>query len=150
MISVALNETVSLQMLSADGREDLYPVFYIYDSAGYLIAEIDGDHIADGLYYGEWTPDVEGYYASMGIFFTDTGRTVDAGYEHAAETIDVNSIKANILRILGPPARKHRGGPTELRRGWQYDLLPGPVLQLQEQRSSQRNNRRHVCVWRHL
>lgn len=101
MLLATVNEPIPLQLLAADGRTDLYGQVRLYDDVGGLITTIDLPHLADGLYGSVWTPTIEGVYSSVGELYFDAGRTISAGYEKQGENIDVNSVRANILRLLG-------------------------------------------------
>lgn len=101
MLLATVNEAVTLSMLAADGRTDLYGQARVYNSVGGLVATVNLSHAAEGLYQSNYTPTTEGYFQIVFQLYFDAGRTVDAGYEHQGETLDVNSFRTNILRILG-------------------------------------------------
>lgn len=95
------SETLTLSMVTADGRTDLFGRVRVYGSTGTLLDTIDLTHVAEGLYTGAYTPSAEGYYSLVYELFFDAGYTVSAGYEKHGETLDVNGFRTNILRILG-------------------------------------------------
>ena len=101
MLLATVNEAVTLSMLAADGRTDLYGQVRVYDSLGSLTATVNLSHVNEGLYQVNYTPAAEGYYQLVYQLYFDAGRTVDAGYDHQGETLDVNSFRTNILRVLG-------------------------------------------------
>lgn len=95
------SETLTLSMVTADGRTDLFGRVRVYNSLGALVTSIDLSHVAEGLYTGNYTPSTEGYYSLVYELFFDAGYTVTAGYEKHGETLDVSGFRTNILRILG-------------------------------------------------
>jgi len=58
-------------------------------------------HISDGLYGIPYTFTTEGHYTVVYRVFNDSGFTSPATFDPAAESIEVNSDKTNIVRILG-------------------------------------------------
>lgn len=90
-----------LSMLASDGNVSLYGQAIVYDAAGAVAATVNLNLVAGGLYTGSWTPATEGFYSVVCKFYTDIGRTTAASYEVQGETVDVSSIKTNILRLLG-------------------------------------------------
>lgn len=101
MLLATVNEAVTLSMLASDGRTDLYGQVRVYNSSGSLIDTLNLAHAAEGVYSVQHTPTTEGYYNLVYQLYFDTGRTVDAGYEHQGELMDVNSFRTNILKNLG-------------------------------------------------
>jgi hypothetical protein len=101
MIQATLNQAVPLQVLAADGRTDLYAQIRVYTAGGLPLATLNCTHVAEGLYSVSWTPSVEGFYTMVAQLYFDAGHTIDAGYERQGDQIDVNSVRTNILRLLG-------------------------------------------------
>ena len=101
MLLATVNEAVTLSMLASDGRTDLYGQARVYNSSGGLVTTLNLTHAAEGLYQTNYTPTIEGFFNVAYQFYFDSGHTVDAGYEKQGETMDVNSFRTNILRILG-------------------------------------------------
>lgn len=101
MLLATVNESVILSMLASDGRTDLFGQARVYDGSGGLVVTITLPHVAEGVYQVLYTPTIEGYYSLVYQLYFDSGHTIDAGYEHQGETLDVNSFRTNILRILG-------------------------------------------------
>jgi hypothetical protein len=101
MLVAPLNEAVPLRLFASDGDTSLFGRIHIYNASGSLIANLTLSHIAEGLYGANWTPTVEGIYASVGQLFLDAGFTVDAGYDRDADDIDVSTMKASVIRLLG-------------------------------------------------
>jgi len=101
LLSATVMEPVPLQVLAADGRQDLFARIRIYDPAGTVVQTLSGTHLVDGLYSVLWTPSIEGFFTYVAELFFDAGYTVLAGYERQGELVDVNSSKTNILRLLG-------------------------------------------------
>lgn len=101
MISATLNEPAPLQVLAADGRQDLYARAKIYDTAGTWIASVPLPHLQDGLYGATWIPVIEGFFTAVYQLFFDADYLADAGYSRQGETIEVTETKTNILRLLG-------------------------------------------------
>ena len=101
MLLATVNEAVTLSMLASDGRTDLHGQARVYNSTGALVATVNLSHIAEGLYQSNYTPNTEGFFQVVYQLYFDSGHTVDAGYDHQGETLDVNSFRTNILRILG-------------------------------------------------
>ena len=94
------NESVPLRIVTSDGRTDLFGRAYVY-SAAVLIETIDLPHLADGMYGSSFTPTSDGYLSVLYKLFTDAGHTIPGPYGTEAETIEVDSLKTNILRVLG-------------------------------------------------
>lgn len=101
MLIASLNEPVPLRILAADGRTDLYGQIRIYNATGMLVSSLNIDHMNEGIYGTTWTPSLEGYFSYVGELYLDSMRVIESGYEKVAETVDVNSAKAMLLRILG-------------------------------------------------
>jgi hypothetical protein len=101
MLQATVNQPVPLQVLVADGRTDLFAQVRVYTAAGFLLTTLSAPHVAEGMYGVSWTPTTEGYYSVISQIYFDAGFTIDAGYEKQGESVDVNSIKTNILRLLG-------------------------------------------------
>jgi len=101
MLLATVNEPVTLSVLASDGRTDLYGQARLYDSAGFLSATVNLTHAAEGLYQAQHMPTLEGYFSIVYQLFFDAPRTIDAGYDHQGEALDVNSFRTNILKVLG-------------------------------------------------
>lgn len=101
MLLATVNESAILSMLASDGRTDLHAQARVYNSLGALVITLNLTHVAEGLYTINYTPATEGYYNVIYQLYFDSNHTVDAGYEHQGEVLDVNSFRTNILRILG-------------------------------------------------
>jgi ribosomal protein S24E len=101
VLLASVGVSIPLQILASDGDTGLYGEIRVYSSAMALVATLDADHTADGVYSVAWTPSQEGVYTFVGQLYTDVGRTIDAGYEKQGEQIDVNTIKSSLVRILG-------------------------------------------------
>jgi len=101
MLSVSLNEAVKLRLLAADGASALFARVRLYNASGLLVSSLPMAHVAEGLYEASWTPAVEGLYSAVGQLFLDAGLTVDAGYEHVLEDVEVSTSKAALARLLG-------------------------------------------------
>lgn len=97
----APNQPIALRALAADGMGSLFPQVTIYSSAGSLIMSLSMVHVAEGLYTTTYTPIIEGIYTAVYTFYLDYGHTVAANYDKGSETIDVNSDRSNITRMLG-------------------------------------------------
>jgi hypothetical protein len=101
MLLATVNEAVTLSILASDGRTDLFGQARVYNASGSLVSTVNLNHVAEGLYSINYTPTTEGYFNVIYQLYFDAGRTVDAGYDHQGETLDVNSFRTNILRVLG-------------------------------------------------
>jgi hypothetical protein len=101
MLLATVNEAVVLSMLASDGRTDLFGQARVYNSVGGLVSTVSLAHVAEGVYQVSYTPTIEGYFSVVYQLYFDAGHTVDAGYEHQGETLDVSAFRTNILRILG-------------------------------------------------
>ncbi len=101
-MSVAnLNEDFPLRMIASDGRTTLFGRMNIYNSDNLLLHSLAANHVAEGVYGVNWTPNIEGVYTVVGRFFLDALFTIDASYERVIEQIEVSSLKAWIARTLG-------------------------------------------------
>jgi hypothetical protein len=101
MLLATVNEPVTLSMLASDARADLFGQVRVYNSSNTLVATINLNHMAEGVYTAQYTPTVEGYFNLAFQLYFDAGRTIDAGYERQGEILDVNSFRTNILKNLG-------------------------------------------------
>ena len=101
MLLATVSEAVTLSMLASDGRTDLFGQARVYNSVGGLVSTLSLAHAAEGVYQVQYTPTVEGYFSVVYQLYFDAGHTVDAGYEHQGEALDVNSFRTNILKVLG-------------------------------------------------
>lgn len=101
MLFAHLNEPIPLRILATDGSTALFGQIRIYNAVGTLVATLDADSTAEGIYTATWTPNIEGYYSFLGQLYTDIGRTIDADYEVSGDTVEVDTVKASIARLLG-------------------------------------------------
>lgn len=101
MIRATLNEAVTLQMLAADGSTGLFCRVTLYKSDNSVLTTKSLPHIAEGLYGTTHTFTSEDFIGAVYQFFTDAEFTTPAAYDKEGETIEINSDKVNILRILG-------------------------------------------------
>lgn len=101
MLVANLNELVPLQIQAADGRTDLYGQVRVYTTTGTPVDVLSAVHVADGIYSVNWLPVVEGYYNYVTQLYFDSGHTIDAGYEHGGDLIEVSTFKHSIVRLLG-------------------------------------------------
>lgn len=101
MLRATLNEPVPLQVLVPDGLAGLFIRVRVVGSNGTVLTTLPLVHQLDGLYAVNWTPIQEGYHTALYDFYTDADYTVSAGYDRAAEQIEVSSDKTNIIRLLG-------------------------------------------------
>jgi hypothetical protein len=101
MLLATVNEAVTLSMLASDARTDLFGQARVYNSAGTLVATVNLTHMSEGIYTAQYTPTIEGYFNVGFQLYFDAGRTIDAGYERQGEVLDVNSMKTNLLKVLG-------------------------------------------------
>jgi hypothetical protein len=101
LLRATLNEPVPLQALANDGRTDLFVRVTVLTSAFAVEATLYPAHVMKGLYSVNWTPTAEGYYSAIYEFFLDAGYLIPAtDYPQDGETIEVNSDKTNLLRLL--------------------------------------------------
>lgn len=102
MLRATLNEPVLLSSQLSDGETTLYPRVKLYNTVGAVVHTAGLSHVENGLYSITYTPVTEGFYTAVYQVFSDAGFTTAAGeYDIEAETIEVNSDKTNITRILG-------------------------------------------------
>lgn len=101
MIITVPNAPIPLSMLASNGLSTLFGRARIYDKNALLVDTVSLNHIVDGLYSGLYTPTVEGVYGVVYQFFDDIGFTVPSDFERKIEVLDVDSMRTNILRILG-------------------------------------------------
>jgi hypothetical protein len=101
MLLATVNEPVTLSMLAGDGNASLFGQARLYSQVGVLAATVNLNHVAEGLYQGTYTSAIEGQFNIVYQFYSNTGRTVDAGYDLNGEFLDVNSFRTNILKVLG-------------------------------------------------
>jgi len=95
------NVPVSLHAIASDGNVSLFGQARIYTSAGSLLTTINLNHIAEGIYGIQYVPSVEGILTVIYQLYLDVDRTMPANFDKSTETIDVNSERTNITRILG-------------------------------------------------
>ena len=101
MFRATLGEAVPLQVQVGTGQDDLYARAKIYDIAGSLIATLSLPHIDNGLYGTTHTFNTEGHYTIVYQLFLDATFITASDFDIEAETVEANSDKTNILRILG-------------------------------------------------
>lgn len=93
--------TRPIQVLSSDGRVDLYPQARIYTSAGALVVTLNLPHIAEGMYGSNYTFTSADYYSVVYEMYVDSGHTMSAYYEKSMETIHVaESISSELLNSI--------------------------------------------------
>lgn len=95
------NVATPLHAVASDGATTLFVQAKIYDAAGLLVTTIPLPHVVAGLYVASYTPPLEGLFTVVYRFFMDAGFTIPALYDAGVETLDVNSERTNILRLLG-------------------------------------------------
>jgi hypothetical protein len=101
LLRATLNEPVPLQALANDGKTDLFVRVTVLTPTLTVAATLYPAHVMKGLYSVNWTPTTEGYFSAIYEFFLDAGHTVVAqDYPQNGETIEVNSDKTNLLRML--------------------------------------------------
>jgi hypothetical protein len=101
LLRATLNEPVPLQALANDGRTDLFVRVTVLNPALAVEATLYPVHVTKGLYSVNWTPTAEGYYSAIYEFFLDSAYSVVAyDYPQNGETVEVNSDKTNIMRLL--------------------------------------------------
>jgi len=101
LLRATLNAPVPLQALANDGNTGLFVRVTILNPALAVIATLYPVHIVKGLYSVNWTPTSPGYHSAIYEIFLDAGYTIIAyDYPQKGETIDVNSDKTNIERLL--------------------------------------------------
>lgn len=101
MLLGTAGKPINVSATVADGRTDLFCRARILDSAGALSTTLSLPHTQFGCYAVNYTPPVEGYFNVLYDFFFDVGLTIEAGYGVNAETLDVNSFRTDIMRLLG-------------------------------------------------
>lgn len=101
MLLATPNQPIPLTVLAADGLTSLFPQARVYSASGSLVATVNLSHVSEGLYSAMYTPTTEGIFDVVYQFYTDSGRTQTALYDKGSETLDVNSERTNIMRILG-------------------------------------------------
>lgn len=95
------NVATPLHAVASDGATALFVQAKIYDALGALVTTIPLPHVVAGLYVASYTPPTEGLFTVIYTFYTDPGFTIPALYDVGVETLDVNSERTNILRLLG-------------------------------------------------
>jgi hypothetical protein len=95
-----VNEPVPLCVVLADGVTTLFARAFVYNGSS-LLTTVDLPHITNGMYQAEYTPTEEEYLTVLYKVYTDSGYTTLGLYGTEVETIEVNSLKTNVLRILG-------------------------------------------------
>lgn len=101
MLRATLEEPVPLQIQVSDGQVGLFGRVRIYDSLGSLHTTLSLTHIDNGLYGASHTFLTAGHYTVVYQLFLDSGFTVPSDFDIQAETVEANSDKTNILRLLG-------------------------------------------------
>lgn len=102
MLRATIDEPIPLQVQVADGRTDLFARAQVYEVGNPVpISTVSLPHVNDGLYGSTITFTVSGYFTAQYQIFTDAGFTTEAKYDIEVETIEANSDKTNILRLLG-------------------------------------------------
>jgi len=99
--SAPIDKPILLTVTTYDARTDLYVQAQIIDSGGSIIDTIELTHQILGVYGVDYTPTTEGYYTVYYQLYTDAGFTINAGYGASKETLDVNSFRTDMLRLLG-------------------------------------------------
>lgn len=100
MLRATLNEPVPLQVLASDGRTDLFAQALVYQGAT-LLTTLSLPHLDTGLYGASYTPTAEGYLSVVYKLFYDNAFTIPADYDFESETLEIDTFKTNLLRILG-------------------------------------------------
>ena len=102
LLRATLNEAAPLHVQASNGQVDLFARVKIYDIAGTLVDTVSLPHITEGLYGATKTFTTEGFFTAAYQFFVDSGFvTPEQNFDIEVETIEANSDKLNILRILG-------------------------------------------------
>ena len=101
MLLATTNVPTPLHMLAANGQTNLFGRARVYDENTVLVDTISLSHVVEGIYSNTYTPTTEGIYSIVYQFFVDPGLTVPAAFDKVVETLDVNSVRTNVMRILG-------------------------------------------------
>lgn len=101
MIRATLDEATPLQVQVGTGSDVLYARVKVYDITGSLSFTLSLPHIDNGLYGDTHTFTTGGFYTAVYQIFEDAGFITTANFDIEAETIEANSDKTNILRLLG-------------------------------------------------
>jgi hypothetical protein len=101
MLRATLGESLPVQIQASSGESALYARAKIYDIYGTNVSTIALPHIAGGLYGTTHIFSGAGYYTIVYQLFLDSGFSSPAEFDIEAETVEANSDKTNILRILG-------------------------------------------------
>lgn len=102
MLRATIDEPIPLQVQVADGRTDLFARVRMYALGSPTpVAIISLPHINDGLYGSAYTLTVGGFFTAQYQVFEDPGFTIAANYDYEVESIEANSDKTNLLRLLG-------------------------------------------------
>lgn len=101
MIRATLGEAIPLQVQAGAGETDLYARVKLYDLTGSLVTTVSLSHIDNGLYGTTYTFTSDGHYTAVYQLFLDAGFISPSTYDIEAESVEANSDKTNILRLLG-------------------------------------------------
>src|SRR6188472_4154254 len=101
MLRATFVGAVRVQIQLNDGQTNLFGRAKLYYSTGSLYSTQTLAHIDNGLYGGTYTFIAPGHYTVVYQIFLDAGFTAASDYDIEAETVEANSDKTNILRILG-------------------------------------------------
>jgi hypothetical protein len=101
MLLATPNVAISLHAQAGNGLTTLFAEAKVYSSSGVLVATVNLPHIVGGLYGNTYTPTAEGMYTIVYQLFDDVLKTIPAQFDKDIETLDVNSERTNITRILG-------------------------------------------------
>ena len=93
--------SLPLHALASDSNGSLYGQARVYDGAGIIVTTVSLTHVTEGLYVGSYIPASEGMYTAIYQLYTDALHTIPADYTKQIESIDVDSYRTNILRLLG-------------------------------------------------
>lgn len=95
MSTSTVNQIYPVRLQLSDGNTAQYPRAVVYNSAGTLIATLNLNHIANGLYGVDYTFLNVGFYTITHIVYSDVNHTTLASYDRSFDEVTVVATATN-------------------------------------------------------
>lgn len=104
MIEGVVGQALLIEASLSDAATAKFPRAIIYDELTAVATTVDLVHVANGMYFGSWTPAAVGAFVEHFTVFSDSGHTViDPEYERRSTPVLVRAVNQDTAfqKILG-------------------------------------------------
>lgn len=101
MLIAEPNIPIRLITVTSDGNAGLFCQATVFDNSGTSLGTLSMPSAGSGMYGAQYTFTSSGKYSVLYKLYTNSGFTIPAAYDQAADQVDVSDFKSGITRILG-------------------------------------------------